>query len=134
MVHAALLHLMLEDHGPRFTISLKRSTQNIQLSTSSPADYPIFCAAVGSKADISQGWPGVVIRRQTPPNSYRQSRRRPGTNSSTDRSHHRNTTRSNSPPPVRTAHLRLPLRREYGLVPSQRVSDGSSPFGRAGCL
>ena len=27
---------------PRFTISLKRSTQNLQLSTSSPADYPIF--------------------------------------------------------------------------------------------
>jgi hypothetical protein len=29
-------------HGPCFTISLKRSTQNLQLSTSSPADYPIF--------------------------------------------------------------------------------------------
>src|SRR5215470_3534022 len=28
-------------HGPRFTISLKRSTQNLQLSTSWPADYPI---------------------------------------------------------------------------------------------
>jgi hypothetical protein len=27
---------------PRFTISLKRSTQNLQLSTSSPADYPIL--------------------------------------------------------------------------------------------
>ena len=27
---------------PRFTISLKRSTQNLQLSTSSLADYPIF--------------------------------------------------------------------------------------------
>jgi hypothetical protein len=27
---------------PRFTISLKRSTQNSQLSTSAPADYPIF--------------------------------------------------------------------------------------------
>ena len=25
-----------------FTINLKRSTQNLQLSTSSPADYPIF--------------------------------------------------------------------------------------------
>src|SRR6266568_338668 len=25
-----------------FTISLKRSTQNLQLSTSSPADYPIY--------------------------------------------------------------------------------------------
>jgi hypothetical protein len=36
MVHAALLLLMLEaaNAGPRFTISLKRSTQNLQLSTS----------------------------------------------------------------------------------------------------
>jgi hypothetical protein len=31
-------------HGPRFTISLKRSTQNLQLSTSWPADYPIYRA------------------------------------------------------------------------------------------
>jgi hypothetical protein len=40
MVHAALLLLMLEaaNARPRFTISLKRSTQNLQL----PADYPIF--------------------------------------------------------------------------------------------
>jgi len=29
---------------PRFTISLKRSTQNLQLSTSCPADYPIFAS------------------------------------------------------------------------------------------
>src|SRR5947207_1882915 len=44
MVHAALLPLMLEavDTDLVFTISLKRSTQNLQLSTSSPADYPIF--------------------------------------------------------------------------------------------
>src|ERR1700739_4013602 len=36
MVHAALLLLMLEaaNGRPRFTISLKRSTQNLQLSTS----------------------------------------------------------------------------------------------------
>src|ERR1700751_2547173 len=36
MVHAALLLLMLEAASarPRFTISLKRSTQNLQLSTS----------------------------------------------------------------------------------------------------
>jgi hypothetical protein len=36
MVHAALLLLMLEaaQREPRFTISLKRSTQNLQLSTS----------------------------------------------------------------------------------------------------
>ena len=31
-----------------FTISLKRSTQNLPLSTNSPADYPIF----GPLADI----------------------------------------------------------------------------------
>jgi hypothetical protein len=30
------------NHGPRFTISLKRSTQNLQLSTNWPADYPIL--------------------------------------------------------------------------------------------
>src|SRR6476661_5834108 len=39
MVHAALLLLMLE--AVRFTISPKRSTQNLQLSISWPADYPI---------------------------------------------------------------------------------------------
>src|ERR1019366_9301848 len=37
-------------HGPRFTISLKRSTQNLQLSTSSPADYPIYWGHSGQKA------------------------------------------------------------------------------------
>src|SRR5271156_3545982 len=44
MVHAALLLLMLEAaHADLvFTISLKRSTQNLQLSTSWPADYPIY--------------------------------------------------------------------------------------------
>jgi hypothetical protein len=44
MVHAALLLLMLEAVTTDlvFTISLKRSTQNLQLSTSWPADYPIF--------------------------------------------------------------------------------------------
>ena len=44
MVHAALLLLMLEALPTDLvsTISLKRSTQNLQLSTSSPADYPIF--------------------------------------------------------------------------------------------
>ncbi len=48
MVHAALLLLMLEaaKARPRFTISLKRSTQNLQLSTSWPADYPIYCVPV----------------------------------------------------------------------------------------
>src|SRR5271157_2365543 len=50
MVHAALLLLMLEAvHTDLvFTISLKRSTQNLPLSTNSPADYPIF----GSEADM----------------------------------------------------------------------------------
>jgi hypothetical protein len=44
MVHAALLLLMFEAVRTDLvsTISLKRSTQNLQLSTSSPADYPIF--------------------------------------------------------------------------------------------
>src|SRR5664279_1220593 len=44
MVHAALLLLMPEAIHTDLvsTISLKRSTQNLQLSTSSPADYPIF--------------------------------------------------------------------------------------------
>jgi hypothetical protein len=44
-------------HRPRFTISLKRSTQNLQLSTSCPADYPIFRGKsrhcpIGSKTSI----------------------------------------------------------------------------------
>jgi hypothetical protein len=44
MVPAALLLLMFEAVRTDLvsTISLKRSTQNLQLSTSSPADYPIF--------------------------------------------------------------------------------------------
>jgi hypothetical protein len=52
MVHAALLLLMLEaaKARPRFTISLKRSTQNLQLSTSSPADYPIYRVQSGHRA------------------------------------------------------------------------------------
>lgn len=29
-------------HGPRFNISLKRSTYNLRLSISSLADYPIY--------------------------------------------------------------------------------------------
>jgi hypothetical protein len=41
-----------------FTISLKRSTQNLQLSTSSPADYPIFW----HKADITTGSTDVRFR------------------------------------------------------------------------
>jgi hypothetical protein len=44
MVHAALLLLMFEAVRTDLvsTIGLKRGTQNLQLSTSSPADYPIF--------------------------------------------------------------------------------------------
>jgi hypothetical protein len=44
MVHAALLLLMLEAVTTDlvFTISLKRSTQILQLSTSWLADYPIY--------------------------------------------------------------------------------------------
>jgi hypothetical protein len=43
MVHAALLLLMLEAVPTDlvFTISLKRSTPNLQISTTTPADYPI---------------------------------------------------------------------------------------------
>jgi hypothetical protein len=50
MVHAALLLLMLEaaKARPRFTISLKRSTQNLQLSTGRRPITPSF----GGKADI----------------------------------------------------------------------------------
>jgi hypothetical protein len=59
MVHAALLLLMLEAENADldFTISLKRSTQNSQLSTSCPADYPIFWrillknSALGERAE-----------------------------------------------------------------------------------
>src|SRR5476651_2090033 len=44
MVHAALLLLMLEAANADlvFTISLKRSTLILLLSTNSPADYPIY--------------------------------------------------------------------------------------------
>jgi hypothetical protein len=31
-----------DTHGPRFTISLKRSTQNLQPIHKLPADYPIY--------------------------------------------------------------------------------------------
>jgi hypothetical protein len=43
MLHAALLLLMLEAVNTDLvlTISLKRSTPNLQLSTSWPAEYPI---------------------------------------------------------------------------------------------
>ena len=64
MVHAALLLLMLEAvHTDLvFTISLKRSTQNFQLSTSSPADYPI-CWQKQTFSHIAE--PLVQRRRKT---------------------------------------------------------------------
>ena len=64
MVHAALLLLMLEavptDLG--FTISLKRSTQNLQLSTAGPADHPIFwlSTAGGSKDEALVAFHGDI--------------------------------------------------------------------------
>jgi hypothetical protein len=54
MVHAALLLLMLEAVG--FTISLKRSTQNLQLSTGRRPITPSF----GGKAEIAQTKPSTV--------------------------------------------------------------------------
>jgi hypothetical protein len=41
-----------------FTISLKRSTQNLPLSTSSPADYPIFWpkADIGIAKCLNKAW------------------------------------------------------------------------------
>jgi hypothetical protein len=49
MVHAALLLMLEAAHADLVsTISLKRSTTNLQLSTRTPADYPIFW----HKADI----------------------------------------------------------------------------------
>jgi hypothetical protein len=41
-----------------FTISLKRSTQNLQLSTSSPADYPIFRGIADMVLDMLLARPG----------------------------------------------------------------------------
>jgi hypothetical protein len=35
---------------PRFTISLKRSTQNLQLSTRTPADYSIYWSNNGHRS------------------------------------------------------------------------------------
>jgi hypothetical protein len=54
MLHAALLLLMLEaaNARPRFTISLKRSTQNLQLSTSY---RPITLSYRGKPENICSG-------------------------------------------------------------------------------
>jgi len=45
-----------------FTISLKRSTQNLQLSTSSPADYPIFRGQSGLSARLLRPAGHSVLR------------------------------------------------------------------------
>ena len=64
MVHAALLLLMLEavNHGPRFTISLKRSTQNLQLSTSCRPITPSIGLASGHSARRAQQTGSVSTR------------------------------------------------------------------------
>jgi hypothetical protein len=52
-----------------FTISLKRSTLNLLLSTNSPADYPIFTPNSVMKADITRlPLPAgrVTVRRSRP--------------------------------------------------------------------
>jgi hypothetical protein len=73
MVHAALLLLMLEAvHTDLvFTISLKRSTQNLQLSTSSPAETrTCYRARAFGKTKLAKrrpagasGSPCLMIRR-----------------------------------------------------------------------
>jgi putative transposase len=79
MVHAALLLLMLEAVTTDLvsTISLKCSTQNLQLSTSWAADYPIYDTV--SKARTSIGcYSGFYntrrtlssLDRQTPDHAY----------------------------------------------------------------
>jgi hypothetical protein len=73
MVHAALLLLMLEAANADlvFTISLKRSTPNLQLSTNSPADYPIFTPHSDRNADLARCplaghyWVESGVRRET---------------------------------------------------------------------
>src|SRR5439155_731752 len=57
MVHAALLLLMLEAvRGPRFTISLKRSTPTLQLSSRTAGQYPIFLPCVDGSWLASQNF------------------------------------------------------------------------------
>ena len=45
-----------------FTISLKRSTQNLQLSTSSPADYPIFEGVALFGIPVGQEWRNSMVK------------------------------------------------------------------------
>src|SRR5260370_41968016 len=56
----------LEPRKSRFTISLKRSTQNLQLSTNSPADYPIFVPL----SDIRDPWSCGSITSSSPRTCY----------------------------------------------------------------
>jgi hypothetical protein len=59
MVHAALLLLMLEaaKARPRFTISLKGSTLNLQLSTRRRPITPSF----GGIADVTYSVPAIKV-------------------------------------------------------------------------
>jgi hypothetical protein len=52
-----------------FTISLKRSTQNLQLSTSWPADYPIFDPNFGRNAVSQRTTFRAICRHQANFNS-----------------------------------------------------------------
>src|ERR1700680_2053960 len=67
MVHAALLLLMLEAANADlvFTISLKRSTQNLQLSTNSPADY-LICWGKSGHREIATRLPLLTQSRHSP--------------------------------------------------------------------
>jgi hypothetical protein len=79
MVHAALLLLMLEAVITDLvsTISLKCSTQNLQLSTSWAADYPIYDTVSKSRTSIGSYFgfynicrPLSSLDRQTPDHAY----------------------------------------------------------------
>jgi putative transposase len=79
MVHAALLLLMLEAVTTDLvsTISLKCSTQNLQLSTSWTADYPIYDTVskartlIGCYSDFyNTRRPLSSLDRQTPDHAY----------------------------------------------------------------
>jgi hypothetical protein len=73
MVHAAFLLLMLADLG--FTISLKRSTQNLQLSHKMPADAvqkgimpgsAILCGYFFDTARLREATPIPLLDRRVP--------------------------------------------------------------------
>ncbi|HZD92351.1 MAG TPA: hypothetical protein VE224_19830 [Pseudolabrys sp.] len=77
MLHAALLLLMLGAAITDlvFTISLKRSTPILQLSTSWPADYPIYRLAV-VLAGLASFLAGAAMAQQS---RVRDPSRAPGT-------------------------------------------------------